>query len=190
MTNRNWDGKFLKKGECGDTKPPDPNSFMDDELLHMLRTALAGPKQKRHDAPKNIPIELLITLRKKKIPVNAIARICKCTPQNIRKRLAGKLQDIRMIDEYKNNRADILAYQQRRILKSISDDDINKAKLVEKTTSYGILFDKEKIELGKNIGGGNLVIAVVNFGDSKPRVDMPLNQLIDVTPQENDGKNP
>lgn len=190
MEKRKWDGRLIKKDECGGATPPDPNAFADDELLRLLRTALAGPKQKRKNAHRDIPIELLITLRKKKIPINAIARICKCSPQNVRERLAGKLQDIRMIDEYKNNRADILAYQQRRILGSITDDDINKAKLIEKSTSYGILYDKERLEMGKGVGGGNLVVAVVNFGDVKSKVDVPINVPIDVTPQENNGKNP
>lgn len=179
MTKGKWDGKMMKENECGDVTPLDPNSLMDEELAMLLRTALAGPKQKRKDAPKNIPLELLIVLRKKKIPVKAIARICKCTPQNVRKRLAGKLRDIRMIDEYKNNRADVLAYQQRRILSAVSDDDIGGAGLKDKAISFGILYDKERLETGKGIGGGNLVVAVINFGDMKPK-GISINPPIDI----------
>lgn len=161
---RKWDGRLIKKDEGGGAKPPDPDSFLDEELAILLRTALAKTSTKRSNEHKNIPLELLLVLRKKKIPVNAIARICKCSPSNIRKRLQGKLQDIRMVDQYKENRADILAYQQRRVLTSITDKDLEEADLKDKSISYGILYDKERLETGKGIGGGNLIVMVTNFG--------------------------
>ena len=177
-----WDGKMIKKGEGGDAKPLDPATLLDEDLAVLLRTALAKTSTKRSNEHKEIPLELLIVLRKKRIPIKAIARICKCSPSNVRKRLAGKLQDIQMIDEYKNNRADILAYQQRRILTNITDSNIAEADLKDKSISYGILYDKERIEMGKSIGGEKLIIAVVNFGDVKPK-EIPLDSPINVTPR-------
>jgi len=53
-------------------------------------------------------------------------------------------------EEYKENRADILAGVGRKILATITDEDIKKASLNQKVVSYGILYDKERLERGES----------------------------------------
>jgi len=56
------------------------------------------------------------------------------------------------IDGYKNNRADILAGLQTRVLQSVTDVDIEKAPFRDKIVALGILFDKERLERGQSTG--------------------------------------
>jgi len=61
----------------------------------------------------------------------------------------------RNIDDYINNRPEILAGLQDKILQSITIDDIKKAPAAQRTMMYGILYDKERLERGQstdNIG--------------------------------------
>ncbi len=59
------------------------------------------------------------------------------------------------VKDYKNNRADILTGLQHRIIKSITEQDIQKAPLAARMMAIGISFDKERLERGQttqNIG--------------------------------------
>lgn len=51
---------------------------------------------------------------------------------------------------YKTHRADILASKQLQILKSITDDDIQKASAYQRVGMFGILYDKERLERGQS----------------------------------------
>jgi hypothetical protein len=65
------------------------------------------------------------------------------------------------IQDYKSNRADILAGLQHRILTSISEDDLKKAPIQVKLMGYGILYDKERLERGQsthNLSSISLII--------------------------------
>lgn len=49
-------------------------------------------------------------------------------------------------DSYKKCRADILAGMQEKILKEVEGADIKNASLLQKVTTVGILYDKERLE--------------------------------------------
>jgi len=126
-----------------------------------------------HSAPnahKGIPLELLITLRKKGLSYDSIARVVGCSDANVKDRLRGLDSEIRMASEYVKNRADVLSFHQRRILNSISKRNLQKASLKDKAVSFGVLFDKEKIETNKLLGGSKLVIALINYHDNKTQI--------------------
>lgn len=156
-----WKGEMTR--ENGKEKKDEITSI-DPELEEMLRTALRKPTHK--SAAKGIPLELLITLRKKRLPIKAIARIVKCRPANVRARLKG-IEGLDTLDEWKKNRADVLSYHQRRVLESISERDLNDAGLKDKSISFGILYDKERLETGKGLGEGNIKVLVVNYSGGK-----------------------
>jgi hypothetical protein len=54
------------------------------------------------------------------------------------------------LDSYKKHRADILAGMQDKILNSVTDDDIKGMPVGQRIMSYGILYDKERLETGKS----------------------------------------
>lgn len=51
---------------------------------------------------------------------------------------------------YKDHKANVLALMQKKILDSVSIEDLEKASLAQKMMGYGILYDKERLELGKS----------------------------------------
>lgn len=185
-----WIGDMTVAGEIEQSEYVDAKArelAEDEELMTMLRTALDGTKNKKYGYPKSVPIELLLTLRKKKLPIKAIARICKRSPSTIRERLkkAGA-HEINFIDEWKKNRADILALQQRRILNSITDKDLMDASLREKSMSFGIMYDKERLETGKTLGDGKFVVMLVNYAENPADSVSPGStnpHIINITPK-------
>jgi len=69
--------------------------------------------------------------------------------QAIHQRLRHILPD-EATEAYKAKRADILSRVQLRVLESIDDESINKAPLAARATTYGILYDKERLERGQS----------------------------------------
>jgi hypothetical protein len=55
-----------------------------------------------------------------------------------------------LVRDYKNNRADILTGLQHRIIKSITEQDIQKAPLAARMMAIGISYDKERLERGQS----------------------------------------
>ena len=74
--------------------------------------------------------------------------------QAVHRRIGGHFTDEEKLLHYKNNRADLLAATQERILSSIDDETISKANLQSKALAYGVLFDKERLE--RNLSTSNL----------------------------------
>lgn len=64
------------------------------------------------------------------------------------------------LDAYKENQADILLGLQQRIGKSITDEDIQKAPLLSRTTALGILFDKFRMHTGQSTVNMASIISV------------------------------
>lgn len=95
---------------------------------------------------KQIPIETILDLHSKHLSHSQIAKIIGCDKSNITHRLQA--EGVVSLQHYKDNRADILALLQRRIVSTITALDIKKASLLQKATVFGILYDKERLERG------------------------------------------
>lgn len=113
-----------------------------------------APKQRQ----KHIPIETLIDLAEtKKLSHAQIAKITGCSAANVTQRL--QRAGVTTLGNYKQNRADILAVAGKQILASITDEDIKKATLNQKVVSYGILYDKERLERGESTSNTISIVA-------------------------------
>ena len=100
--------------------------------------------------PKDIPIELIIDLRRKHLSASQIAKIVGCSKPNVIQRLHKACIQLEATDRFRKNKGDVLANLQRRISNSITDADLEKAGLLAKATSFGILFDKQQLFEGKS----------------------------------------
>jgi len=98
--------------------------------------------------PKGIPLDYLISLRNKKLTHDQIANIVGTSRSNISQRLKEVEDQISWTTEFRANRAFLLSNLQHRIINSITPADIQKANLRDKIISAGILFDKERLEMG------------------------------------------
>jgi hypothetical protein len=84
-----------------------------------------------------------------------IAESVKCSKQLVSNVLQRYGIEPNTVDSYKNNRAEIFAGLQDKILKTVDIDDIKEASVLQRITSAGILYDKERLERGQttqNIG--------------------------------------
>lgn len=84
-----------------------------------------------------------------------IAKVVDVERSTVTRILARYGLEKRNIDDYINNRPEILAGLQDKILQSITIDDIKKVPAAQRTMMYGILYDKERLERGQstdNIG--------------------------------------
>lgn len=105
-------------------------------------------------APK-VPIEKILDYRANGMTYEEIGLLTNCSKQNISKRLEKYERESNALRVYKDNRSDVLASHQARILSSVDKSVIDKSSLLQRITSFGILYDKERTELGlvNNITG-------------------------------------
>jgi len=104
----------------------------------------------RYDADKIVELSKTTNLTQ-----DQIAKLHDVERSTVSKVLARYGLEKRNIDDYINNRPEILAGLQDKILQSITIDDIKKAPAAQRTMMYGILYDKERLERGQstdNIG--------------------------------------
>lgn len=97
-----------------------------------------------------LPIERLIELRKKKLTHDEIAKIMQCTRETVTRALGRA--DLDSLDIFQENEGTVWAYHRRRILSSITDKDLKKSNLLQKTIAAGTMMDKQMLKEGKNLG--------------------------------------
>jgi hypothetical protein len=110
-----------------------------------------------------------------------IAKLTDVEKSTVCKVLQNYGMEHRSIEEYKSNRASILAGLQQRIAKSVTDEDLKKASLQVKAMAYGVFYDKERLELGKSTSITDDIDSILH------RIESRYTKAIDITPS-NDNK--
>jgi len=80
---------------------------------------------------------------------NQIAKLTDTDPSNVTRVLQRYGAEYKEVERYKRHRADILAGVQARLLKSITQADIEKAPVGSRILAVAQLYDKERLERGK-----------------------------------------
>ena len=146
-----------------------------------------SPAQFTKHAPKDIPIETIIELRKKSLSTRQIAKILGCDHSNIVRRLNAYKAELQGIEPFKRNRADIFAVVQSKIINNITEKDIQKASLLQKTTAISQLYDKERLERGLSVTEGIIdVLLAIHQSLFPKQVGANSDNIIDVTPDNED----
>jgi hypothetical protein len=101
---------------------------------------------------KPVPIEKLLKWRKQGLSYDEIGSMIGRSKQAVHQRLQPYKDAIENLPAFKENRADIFAIHQQRLLNSLSDDDIRKIPPGSRFTGVGILYDKERLERGQSTG--------------------------------------
>ena len=99
---------------------------------------------------ETIPIESILEYRTKGLTYEEIGNLLGCTKVNIHYRLKPYMDEINGLADYKKHRADVIAIKGRKILNSLTDEDIQKAPAGQRVMMYGILYDKERLERGES----------------------------------------
>jgi len=111
------------------------------------------------------------------LTISETARRLDCDPSNISHYLKRHNITPGYLKNYKTNKADILAHWQWRILNSISPDDLKKMSTAQKMMAFGILYDKERLERGGEIGVNNQSLTIV-FNSLPPAVSEELQRKL------------
>ena len=150
---------------------------------------LTKPKRKRPTKPPANPnfnpslpvsranpivdLERAINLRLKGLTYLEIAQIFGVTQTTVHERLQGYIPEDSNLSAFKLNRADIMAAKQEQILKSLSQDDIQKASAYQRVGMYGILYDKERLERGQSTAN----VAYADLSREMRDIDNEIRQL-------------
>ena len=111
-----------------------------------------------------IPIAKIIELRKRGNTYKEIGRILGCTKQNIALRLRPFKTEIEALPSFKEQKADVLAVYQQKILNSLTPGDIKSMPVGSRLTGFGLLYVKERLVRGQST-------ANVAYKDLTGRVD-------------------
>ena len=97
-----------------------------------------------------IPISRIIELRKRGNSYSEIGKILGCTKQNVELRLRPFKREIEALESFKEQKADVLAVYQLKLLNSLTEGDIKRMPPGSRLTGFGILYDKERLERDKS----------------------------------------
>lgn len=131
---------------------------------------------------KHIPIEKILELKKKDLTHEQIAELLGCARVNITQRLRPYNELLQNLDRFKNHRADIFALKQSQLLNAVTERDVKSASLLQKTTAFGILYDKERLERGQsteNISVKSIVHSLSNDRDDLAKRKAALLSYLD-----------
>jgi hypothetical protein len=101
-------------------------------------------------APKGISTQEVVELSSKGLSDRQIATLLNCSKTTVNHHLRNHRTDIKGLKYFKQNKADILALYQKKLLYSITTDDIKKMPAGTKITGAAILFDKERLLRGES----------------------------------------
>ena len=118
---------------------------------------------------QKVDVKRAIELRNKGASYAEIGQAQGVSAQAVHKTIAHLLPD-NETDVYKQQRADILAKLQVKLLKSIDGDDLKKSSTYQKVGMYGILFDKERLERGQSTENINNMSVVA-------KIDAKMDEL-------------
>jgi hypothetical protein len=110
------------------------------------------------------------------LTVREIGKLADCSHVNVITTLRRYGIDSAELQDYKSNRADILSGIQNRIIKSVTDEDIKKMPIGQRIMSYGILYDKERLERGQATSITDDMNSIID------RIEKRYAKAIDVTP--------
>ncbi len=101
------------------------------------------------------PTIIAIAQQHPELTTEQIGKLAGCGHSNVVQTLKRYGIEKQATDDYIQNRAQVFAGLQERILNSVTDEDIKKTPAIQKITAASILYDKERLERGQstdNIG--------------------------------------
>ena len=91
--------------------------------------------------------------------------------------------NLQATESFRKQRADILSGMQERILHSVDLEAINNASLMQRAATFGILYDKERLERGQSTA--NVAYDSASIRDRYQELKAMLAEATDITPVDN-----
>lgn len=111
---------------------------------------LIGDQQLSNRSRTKIDIYQALKQYEDGVTYQELAKAYGCSAQNVHQRLSPYIKRRKEVQQFKENRADLLADIQEKILSSIDDKLIKKAQLLQRVDAAGKLYDKERLERGQS----------------------------------------
>ena len=97
-----------------------------------------------------IPINRLIELRNKGLTYQEIADIVGRAKPTVFERLQDHIHEIDNLKSFKENKADVLAVHQARLLNNLTMEDIKKSSGYQTVGMFSVLHNQERLERGES----------------------------------------
>jgi predicted DNA-binding protein YlxM (UPF0122 family) len=116
---------------------------------------------------------------------NEIAAVAGVERSTVSRTLSRYGADLGLVEEYKAHRADVFAAMQEKLIASCTAGDVNKATLMQRMASVGILYDKERIERGlSDQGTAPLVVIQIRSDRATIADNQPISPSIMLPPSQ------
>lgn len=140
-------------------------------MQEIVRDSVTRPVTDRKYQNRTEPysFEELIGLAERGMTDSEIAQISKLQEDTVKAMFRRYGYSREGLMAFKNQRANVLALLQCRILQSISSDDLAKASLSQRLVALGIAYDKERIE--RNLSTSNISVfeTVIEKSHKRPK---------------------
>jgi transcriptional regulator len=121
--------------------PPSTSPEKDPEVVPIT------PRGKKREG---ITLEDIAPLRKKGLSYQQIGKLLGVSKQAVHMVFKKAGYDAGTVENFRKNRASIFADLQRRLLMSMTDEEIKKMSPRDRVVALGICFDKERLEVGQS----------------------------------------
>jgi hypothetical protein len=148
-----------------------------DENKQIIPDEIISPDCDIDRSHKNIPIETIIEYRNRGLSYTEIAKLTGCSRQNVQQRLETVEYSKEDIENFKKHRGDVFAFLQSKLLNSIDSDAIKEMQPYQRIVGASILYDKERLELGKSTGNINLLEVTATIEDLQRQAEVLRKSL-------------
>ncbi len=139
-------------------------------------------------APKGIDHSLTIKMHQGGMSNSQIAEVQGCDISNITRTLQRYGCITNVIEDYKANRADILAGLQERLISNITPEDVKKAPLGSKVLAVAQLYDKERLERGLSTSNIDSHVVTAKIEQVKADLDRIHKRRMELQGMKNDNE--
>ena len=139
---------------------------------------------------KNIPIEVLIGYSQQGLSAPEIGKLVGCSPTNIYQRFQTVNYTPQHLESFKKNRADLMAQKQRELLSALDSEAIKRMAPRDVVVSYGILYDKERLERGQatsitgyeGLPDDGLLLKMQSLLDKASKIGIRITEIVGEIP--------
>lgn len=138
-------------------------------------------------AQKGILLQDIIELVNKGLNYSQIARVLKCSKNNVIQRLKTVGYNQQSLENFKKHRGDIFAFIQSKLLNSINDETIKEMQPYQRIISTGVMYDKERLERGQstqNIDTWTLTASLKDIERKKQDIMLEIRSVLEVSTNE------
>jgi hypothetical protein len=130
----------------------------------------------KNTPPKKLDVQKMIKDKadNPKLKLSQLAAIHGCSVSNVSQLFKRYGVSLETIEEFKTNRADIFAGIQEIVARSLTEEDIKKAGVRDRTILLGTLYDKERLERGLSTQNSAVIMASAVIEASKPEGEPSL----------------